>query len=157
MSISDAADNAQPILGQPEPATGPQTWTFTSRDTGLPMSFTCLPGCIFDHRNDIATPTFPDDIWCQTARTDVTLPIKQGYDAEEFRVLGITLNVRPWDAKISQRLPHASIEVIDDCWIEDLDPDALAMVITTLAGRLDVLKAAHTQLVELRAGYEARP
>lgn len=155
MSISDGTDTTQ--ANTVSPADKPRTRTFINRDTGLPMSFTCLPGCVFDHGRDTGTPTNPDDIWCQTASTDVTLPINENGTPEEFRVLGITLNVRPWDAKISQRLPHASIEVIDDVWIEDLDPEALAMVITTLAGRLDVLKAAHTQLVELRSGYEARP
>ncbi|MFD5724689.1 DUF6907 domain-containing protein [Streptomyces sp. NPDC058368] len=156
MSISDVADNAQPMPSQAVPATTRKTVTFTHRDTGQPMTFACMPGCIFDHCYDASTPTHPSDIWCQTERTDVTLPINENGTPEEFRVLGITLNVRPWDAKVSQRLPHASIEVIDDCWIEDLDPDALAHVIATLASRLDVLKDAHAQLIELRTGYEVQ-
>ncbi|UPT41805.1 MULTISPECIES: hypothetical protein [Streptomyces] len=158
MSILQSSDDSrQATPGQAEPATGPQTWTFTNRNTDQPMTVTCMTGCSLDHRGDIATPTFASDIWCQTDRSDVTLPINESGKVEEYRVLGITLNVRPWDEKLSQRLPHASVEVIDDCWIEDLDPDALALVIATLESRLDVLRDSHTQLVKLRAEYEARP
>ncbi|MFF4166907.1 DUF6907 domain-containing protein [Streptomyces sp. NPDC001741] len=134
-----------------------RTWTIVHRDTGERMTFTCLPGCDLDHNRDVSKPVSPDDIWCQTPRTDVTLPINENGTPEEFRVLGITLNVRPWDASMSQRLPHASIEVIDDCWIEGLDPDALANVIDTLAERVNVLRESHAQLVKLRAEYRARP
>ncbi|MGW6583407.1 DUF6907 domain-containing protein [Streptomyces globisporus] len=157
MSIADGSNEGQATPGQAEPATDPQTWTFTDRDTGQLRTVTCLTGCASDHTTDIATPTFADDIWCQTDRTDITLPIDQNRKVEEFKILGITLNVRPFDEKLSQRLPHASVEVIDDCWIEDLDPDALALVIGTLESRLDVLRDSHTQLIKLRAEYEARP
>ncbi|MFI7234474.1 DUF6907 domain-containing protein [Streptomyces cyaneofuscatus] len=158
MSILQSSDGTrQATPGQAEPATGPQTWTFINRNTGQPMTFTCMTGCDIDHHSDVATPYFPEDIWCQTPRTDVTLPINENGKPEEYKVLGITLNVRPWDAKLSQRLPHASVEVIDDCWIEDLDPDALAIVIATLESRLQVLRDSHTQLVKLRAEFEARP
>lgn len=155
--LTQATGSRQATPGQAEPATSPQTWTFTDRDTGQLMTVTCMTGCTSNHTTDIATPSFAGDIWCQTDRTDITLPVNQNGNVEEFRILGITLNVRPWDEKISQRLPHASVEVIDDCWIEDLDPDALAIVIATLESRLDVLRDSHTQLVKLRAEHEARP
>lgn len=157
MSIADATDTRQATPGQAEPATDPQTWTFTDRDTGRQMTVTCMTGCTSNHTTDIATPSFAGDIWCQTERTDITLPINENGKVEEFRLLGITLNVRPFDEKLSQRLPHASVEVIDDRWIEDLDPDALAIVIGTLESRLQVLRDSHTELIKLRAEYEARP
>ncbi|MGW0782470.1 DUF6907 domain-containing protein [Streptomyces sp. NPDC002913] len=157
MSISDGTDNAQPNLGQQVPATESRTWTITNRATGKSLSFTCMTGCTLDHNGDIRQPIDPSDVWCQTDRTDMTLPINENGTPEEFRVLGITLNVRPWDASMAQRLPHAAVEVIDDCWIEGLDPDALAVVIETLAQRVDVLRESHAHLVKLRAEYEARP
>ncbi|MFD3656998.1 DUF6907 domain-containing protein [Streptomyces sp. NPDC058620] len=155
MSISDGTDIPQAITASP--AKESRSWTFTNRDTGQPVSFTCMTGCAFDHAGEARKHIDPSDIWCQTERTDVTLPINENGTPEEFRILGITLNVRPWDEAMAQRLPHASVEVIDDCWIEGLDPDALALVIDTLADRVNVLRDSHAQLVKLRADYQARP
>ncbi|MFD5874049.1 DUF6907 domain-containing protein [Streptomyces sp. NPDC060322] len=155
MNLTDATDTPQ--ANSVSRADESRTWIITSRATGREMSFTCLPGCDIDHNADVSKPVNPDDIWCQTPRTDVFLPINENGNPEEFRVLGITLNVRPWDASMAQRLPHASIEVIDDCWIEGLDPDALAQVIDTLADRVNVLRESHAQLVKLRADFQARP
>ncbi|MFI1394079.1 DUF6907 domain-containing protein [Streptomyces sp. NPDC020681] len=134
----------------------PTTWTFTERGTGQPMTVTCMPGCILDHTNDIATPSYPGDIWCQAPRQDVTLPINSNGSPEEYRVLSSTLNVRPFDEMVSARLPFVSLEIIDDHWIEDLDPDGLETVIRTLAERLDDLREAHAELVRTRTEYAAR-
>lgn len=158
---------AQPAPTEPVPyeltdaalqalAEEPRTWTFTERGTGQPMTVTCMPGCILDHTNDIATPSYPGDIWCQAPRRDVTLPINSNGSPEEYRVLSSTLNVRPFDEKLASRLPFISLEIIDDHWIEDLDPDGLETVISTLAERLDDLRQAHADLVRTRAEYKAR-
>ena len=146
---------AQPV--PPTTAPAPRTWSFTERGTGKPMTVACMPGCVLDHTNDIETPSFPGDIWCQAPRQDVTLPVNTNGRPEEFRVLSSTLNVRPFDEMVSARLPFISLEIIDDHWIEDLDPDGLETVIRTLAERLDDLREAHALLVRTRAEYRARP
>ncbi|MFI5803019.1 DUF6907 domain-containing protein [Streptomyces sp. NPDC051561] len=138
------------------PPAAPRTWTFTDRDTDEQMTFTCMVGCTLNHASDVASPTFRQDIWCQAAGPEMWLPINTDGKPEEFRVLGITLNVRPWDRKLSERLPHVDIEFIDDHWVENLDPDGLATVIRTLAERVESLKVAHAQLVAVRAEYMGR-
>ncbi|WP_328314128.1 hypothetical protein OG432_30305 [Streptomyces sp. NBC_00442] len=145
---------AQPSRAVPvEPPAAPRTWTFTNSETGKPVSVTCMPGCEMNHSSDIKTPTHPEDIWCQARAEDVTLPVNVTTEAEEFRILGITMNVRPFDRHMSQRTPNVSVELLDDHWVEDLDPDAFEAVIDTLAARLDVLRATHAQLLKVRAEY----
>ncbi|TKA13206.1 DUF6907 domain-containing protein [Actinacidiphila oryziradicis] len=134
----------------------PRTWTFTNRNTGKPTTFTCMTGCIIDHSDNIARPTFAEDVWCQTPRENVTLPLNTNGHPEEFRVLGSEIRVMPFSATIAERLPHVTIEMIDDHYIEGLDPDGLATVIRTLAERLDSLKDRHAQLVQVRADYQRR-
>lgn len=133
----------------------PRTWSFTDRSTGRLMSVTCLQGCELDHDRESATPIDPDDVWCQSFHKVVTLPINENGTPEEFRVLSITTNVLPFSKTLAYRLPHVSIEVIDDCWIEGLDPDGLETVINTLAERLDAMRQAHSDLVRARAEYRA--
>lgn len=134
----------------------PRTWSFIDRDTGRPLTVTCMTGCVLDHSTDINARRFPGDIWCQAAREDVTLPINSNGAPEEYRVLSSTLNVRPFDEKLAARLPFVSIEMIDDHWIDDLDPDGLVTVIRTLSERLDDLREAHALLVRTRAEYIKR-
>lgn len=152
--LTDATDTPQ--VNTVSRTEQPRAWVFTERRSGQQMTFTCMTGCSLDHAGDIATPTFADDIWCSTRKTDITLPINENGKPEEFRVLGVTFRVQPWDRDLALRLPHACIEFIDDCWIEGLDPDGLATVISTLANRLDTLRAAHAHLIEVRTEYQDR-
>ncbi|MFK0178588.1 DUF6907 domain-containing protein [Streptomyces xanthochromogenes] len=145
---------AQPSRVEPvEAPEAPRTWTFTSSETSRPVTVTCMPGCEMSHSSDIKTPTHPEDIWCQARAEDVTLPVNVSTEAEEFRILGITLNVRPFDKRMSQRLPHVDVEVLDDHWVECLDPDGLEDVIDALAARVASLRKTHAQLIEVRAAY----
>ncbi|MFC8234267.1 DUF6907 domain-containing protein [Streptomyces sp. NPDC057284] len=134
----------------------PQAWSFISRRTSELLTVTCMPGCEMDHSDDIETPTNPDDIWCQSSPRDVVLPVNESGQPEELRVLSVTLNVRPFDAKLSQRLPHAAVELMQDCWIEDLDPEAFEQVIDTLEERIVKMREAHAELVRIRAAYKAQ-
>lgn len=156
------------ILAQPPEATTktpavdaqsdatPRTWTFTDRETDKLLTVTCVPGCVIDHSHDIATPSFPGDIWCETPREDMTLPVNANGTPEEFRVLGVSIKVMPFSNVLAERLPYACIEMVDDHWIEPLDPDGLETVINTLAERLDLVRETHAQLVRTRAEYRAR-
>ncbi|MEV3988243.1 hypothetical protein AB0J57_04990 [Streptomyces sp. NPDC049837] len=131
----------------------PRSWSFVDRATGKRQTVTCMPGCVADHSGDMASPTFRDDIWCYQEPESLTLPINVNGEPEEFRVLGVMVNVNPFDRQVSQRLPHADVEVVDDHWIEGLDPDGLETVINSLAQRLDRLRGVQAELVALRAEY----
>ena len=134
----------------------PRTWTFTDRHTGQRVTITCMAGCQADHSRDIATPTDPDDIWCYSARKDVFLPVNTDGSPEQIRVLSTTTNVMPFASVMAYRLPHVSVELMQDSWIEGLDPDGLETVINTLAERVAAMREAHAQLVATRAEYRAR-
>ncbi|MFJ5912876.1 DUF6907 domain-containing protein [Streptomyces californicus] len=116
---------------------------------------TCMRGCDADHSADAATPSDPDDIWCRVDSTDVCLPINANGTPENMRVLSATLNMLPFSDSIALRAPHVSVEVVQDEWIEGLDPDGLATVIGTLRERLVHLEAMHGRLEVARAEWRA--
>jgi hypothetical protein len=134
----------------------PRTWAFINRYNGDPMAYTCLTGCTNDHALDIATPTFPSDIFCETTESTVTLPMNTGRAIEELRVMGVALRVDPFSRTIAERLPFADFAITDDIVIEGLDPDGLATVLNTIAARLGSLWETHGRLVQLRAEYMQR-
>ncbi|MEU0659590.1 DUF6907 domain-containing protein [Streptomyces lavendulocolor] len=137
------------------PSQQPRSWSFVDRVTGERRSVTCMPGCATDHAADVESPTHPDDIYCARHLEDITLPINVAGEPEEFRVMGMMLSVNPFDRRVSQRLPHIDLEVVDDHWIEGLDPDGLETVIGTLQARLEKMRAVHAELVRVRAEYRA--
>lgn len=129
---------------------GPRTWTFTD-PTGERTTVTCMPGCAEDHTAE----RFAADICCYTSDGQAAmLPIDNG-TVEDLRVLGVGIRCLPYDDSMGARLPHAVVEVVEDHYIENLDPDALALLIATLQGRLDALRAAHTLLVSVRSEHLA--
>lgn len=134
----------------------PGTWSFISRRDGRPMQVTCMAGCTIDHSSDMATPTYPEDIWCWAQAEHMTLPVNADGKPEEFRVLSTVIKVEPWSPKLAERLPYATVELVDDHFVEGLDPDGLATVISTLAERLEQMRATHARLVRVRAEYQGR-
>jgi hypothetical protein len=132
-----------------------RTWSFLDSTTGDMATVTCMPGCEIDHSRDMETPTDPDDIWCQSFSQAVTLPVNDSGTPEEVKVLAWTLNVRPFDRKLSARRPHACVELMQDAWIEDLEPDAFEHVIVTLEERVKAMRQAHAELLQVRAQYRA--
>lgn len=139
----------RPVVAPSEP----RTWSFIAYPSGELLTVTCMDGCTSDHSQDIETPTHPDDIWCQTTSRDVTLPVNEHGTPEEVNVLSWTLNVRPFDKNVAARLPHVCVELMQDCWIEDLDPDAFEHVIGVLEARVTAMRKAHAQLVRTRQAY----
>lgn len=134
----------------------PRTWTFINRRTGEPVTYTCMTGCALDHSHEVGRAVFPEDIWCWFWGQDLTLPVNENGSPEEFRVLSTVVKVEPWAPTIAHRLPFAVVELVDDHFVEGLDPDGLETLINTLAGRLDQMRDAHRQLVEVRAEYMGR-
>lgn len=140
----------------PSQPAAPRTWTFINRRTGQPQTITCMPGCTIDHTSDIETPTYPEDVWCWTLPEPLTLPVNTNGHPEEFRVLDTVIKVEPWSEKIAERLPYAVVELVDDHFIEGLDPDGYETLINTLQDRLDQMRATHARLVAIRAEYMGR-
>lgn len=126
-------------------------WSFLDRTTGNLQDVTCLQGCTVDHRIDRETPIHPEDVWCATDSSDVYLPVSAGADkVEEFRVLGVFIRQEPFSRHMHERVPHAQVEIVDDHWMESLDPDGLATAILTLEAQLARFRDVHAQLTELR-------
>lgn len=135
------------------PAVAPRQWAFVDKVTGKARIATCMPGCEADHSSDMQTPTFPEDIWCETPGETVYMPVNTNGYAEDFRVLGVKLSMIPFSRVPAERVPHAVVEVVDDHWMEGLDPDGLATVISTLEQRVQALRSTHEQLVTIRAQH----
>ncbi|MFF0736849.1 DUF6907 domain-containing protein [Streptomyces chartreusis] len=140
----------------PASSATPGTWSFVNRHTGEPMAYTCMDGCTLDHSHEQGREVFPEDLWCWTPPEAMTLPVNTDGRPEEFRVLSTVIKVEPHSPTIAQRLPYATIELVDDHFIEGLDPDGLETVINTLAARLDQMRATHGRLVRVREEYRAR-
>ena len=151
MTVIDAS-----IAGTVPQDTAPRTWSFINRRTGEPVSVTCLNGCTLDHGHEIGREVFPEDVWCWFWDESLTLPVNENGRPEEFRVLSTVIKVEPWAPEIAHRLPFAVIELVDDHFIDGLDPDGLETVINTLAGRLEQMRETHRRLTEIRAAYRAR-
>jgi hypothetical protein len=86
----------------------------------------------------------------------MTLPVNTNGRPEEFRVLSTIIKVEPWSPTIAQRLPYAVVELVDDHFIDGLDPDGLETVINSLTDRLEQMRETHQRLVEIRTEYRTR-
>ena len=137
-------------------ATPTRTWSFINRHTGEPMVYRCMQGCAFGHAREVGRAVFPEDVWCWTEAEPLTLPVNENGTPEEYRILDTVLKVEPWSPTIAHRLPFAVVELVDDHFIDGLDPDGLETVINTLADRLKQMRATHHRLVDIRAEYRAR-
>lgn len=133
------------------PAPAARTWSFIDRTTSKLQEVTCLQGCTANHDTDRETPTHPQDIWCATDSSDVYLPmVAGGSDVEELRVMSVFIRQEPFSRNLHERVPHAQVEIVDDHWVESLDPDGLATVILTLEAQLAKFRDVHAQLTALR-------
>lgn len=136
-----------------QPQATPTTWSFIDRRTGEPVVYTCMNGCTLNHRREMGRAIFPEDVWCWFWDEALTLPVNENGSPEEFRVLSTLIKVEPWSPTIAERLPFAVIELVDDHFIDGLDPDGLETVIGTLAKRLDQMRETHARLVRVREEY----
>ncbi|MGV4889271.1 DUF6907 domain-containing protein [Streptomyces viridosporus] len=142
-----------PAPATPEPS---RSWSFIDRRTGERMQVTCMQGCTLDHSTDVGRRMFPEDVWCWTLPEPLTLPVNTNGRPEEFAVLNTVIKVEPWSEKVAERLPYAVIELVDDHFIDGLDPDGLETVINTLQERLEQMRATHRRLVAVREEYRTR-
>ena len=134
----------------------PRTWSFIDRRTGETVEYTCMDGCTLDHTREVGREIFRDDVWCWFWDDSLILPVNENGTPEDFRVLSTVIKVEPWSANISGRLPYAVVELVDDHFIDGLDPDGLATVIRTLSERVERMSETHARLVEVREAYRQR-
>lgn len=152
------AANPYGLMATPHPAADeqPRSWSFIDRRTGETVNYQCMLGCTLDHTHEIGNAVFREDVWCWTYSTPLTLPVNSNGQPEEFRVLDTLIKVEPWSRNLAERLPYAVVELVDDHWIDGLDPDGLETVINSLANRLEQMRAVQRRLVEVREEYRAR-
>lgn len=140
-------------------ATGaPRTWSTTDRDTGQPLNVTCMVGCNITHEPDLHAPGPAAEILCASYDQENTaeLPVGCGADDTPGPVLSTQIQVQPFHPDPARRLPHASVQVMEDHYIEDLAPDDLAAVIDHFEQRVAAMRVRHTELVRTRAEYLGR-
>jgi hypothetical protein len=145
------------IASAPEASTTqPRVWSFVDRRTGESVEYRCMDNCTLDHGREVGRAIFREDVWCWTWAESMTLPVNENGTPEEMAVLSTVIKVEPFSRTISQRLPYAVVELVEDQFIENLDPDGYETLIRTLSDRLDQMRATHRRLVEIRAAYMAR-
>lgn len=147
--------NRYGLMATPVPPK-PRSWSFIDHRTGETVEYTCMQGCTIDHRHEVGRRVFREDVWCWTDAQPLTLPVNTNGEPEEFRVLDTIIKVEPWSPKVAERLPFAVVEVVDDHFIDGLDPDGLETVINTLAARVEGMRETHRRLVEVREAYKAQ-
>ncbi|MGW8502795.1 DUF6907 domain-containing protein [Streptomyces sp. CLCI03] len=149
---AQASVDAQfPLVAELVAEPAPRTWSFIDSTTSQLQEVTCLAGCTVNHDMDRETPTHPYDIWCCTKSEEVCLPIVSGSeDVQELRVLSAYIRQEPFSRNLHERVPHAQVEIVDDNFIEGLDPDGLATVILTLEAQLASFREVHARLTALR-------
>ncbi|MDJ0345968.1 hypothetical protein QMK19_30505 [Streptomyces sp. H10-C2] len=140
--------------------TAPRTWTFTVPawcNFHAELTQVCPTFCTDDHASDIDTPTPPSDIChgqfidgCIVQLTDSNQP------TEPWGVLSGHLQVSPYSTDPRDRVPHVSVELVQEIWTDALNPEQLAELIEKLAGRVENLRHVHAELVAAVAEWEAR-
>ncbi|AVH57862.1 MULTISPECIES: DUF6907 domain-containing protein [Streptomyces] len=145
--------------GQQIPADKPRTWTVADSDTGMPLNVTCMSGCNTLHLEAASGQAPADEIWCvqydQANTTELAIGCGNS-DLGDWATLSVQIKTEPFHADPAKRIPHASIEVTEDHYIEDLDPDALAVVIDKLERRTAQMRVRHAELVRIRDEYLGR-
>lgn len=145
-----------PALASAASATRARTWAFIDRRSGVARPYTCMDGCMIDHSHEAGRAVFPEDLWCWSRAERMTLPVNADGRPEEMAVLSTVIKVEPFSPTFSRRLPYAVVELVDDQFIENLDPDGYGTVINAFQERLDQMRATHARLVAVRAAYVAR-
>ncbi|MEU8713587.1 hypothetical protein [Streptomyces sp. NPDC048663] len=137
----------------------PRTWMFLDSESGDPRSFTCMPGCVIRHDTVHEGRKWdPAEVKCWTRPNgSPRLPVESEDGFEDVAILSARIQTSPFAPSMSARLPHVVLDVVEDDYsIGGLDPDGLAVVIDTLAERLEALRRTRAELVRLRAPHVGR-
>lgn len=134
----------------------PRTWSFIDRDTHAYETYTCMLGCPSDHSIEQDKPYRAVDVSCWLENPGVDVPIEAPNGKQRIEtMLGITTKVLPLaeHKPMAARLPHVDVEVIEDCFIKELDPDGMQVVIDLFQARVDAMRAARLHLIAARAQW----
>lgn len=140
----------------PHAAKKPRTWSFESRDGGSTETVTCMLGCRRGHEVEQSQPFPMDEVSCHVCDYGAEVPIEAGGQATTEEVLHIRTLMQPWHRTMAKRLPHVQLELVEDHFIDGLDPDGLQVVINTFQSRVDAMRRARTHLIAARAEYMRR-
>ena len=142
-----------------QPAAEPRTWTIADSKTGEPLNVTCMSGCDGLHTEMGIGSSAPEDVWCTQYDTANTTELPLGVGADYFAdvaTLSVEIKSDPVHPDPAKRVPIAAIEVTEDHYIENLDPDAFAVVIDKLQHRVHQMRIRHAELIRIRAEYARR-
>ncbi|MEU1302822.1 DUF6907 domain-containing protein [Streptomyces shenzhenensis] len=137
----------------------PRTWTIADSLTGMPLKGTCMSGCSGFHVEWGSGQADAKDFSCtQYDQANTTeLPIGCGGDSgKDGPTLSVEIKSYPVHPDEAMRIPHAAVEVTEDHYIEDLDPNGLAAVIDKLEQRVAAMRVRHAELVRIRNEYLGR-
>ncbi|MFE2023529.1 DUF6907 domain-containing protein [Streptomyces sp. NPDC059499] len=127
------------------------------RDAGFrgPHLTWCPAGCVTDHSDDVRRGTFLADLSHRIGTSAVmTLAVWDArQSAVEAPVLSGQIGVDPYCEDPERAVPHVSLQVFEDEWMECLGPQELDAVTAKVRSHLTVLEDLSERLVEARASY----
>lgn len=138
------------------PTGEPRTWTIADLDSGLPLNVTCMSGCNTLHPERSIGMSRATEINCSQYDTANSMELQIGSGDENFgnfATLSVEIHSDPAHPDPAKRVPLAAVEVVEDHYLEDLDPDALAVVIDKLQDRVTAMRVRHADLVRARNEY----
>jgi hypothetical protein len=141
------------------PTGEPHTWTIADKDSGLPLHVTCMSGCNTLHAERAIGMSRATEVNCAQYDTANTVELQIGCGSENFggyATLSVEIHSDPVHPDPAKRMPLASIEVMEDHYIEDLDPNGLAVVIDKLEQRVAAMRVRHAALVRIHNEYLGR-
>lgn len=152
-------------LRTPVPVAGPvgsgRTWTVEMSNGARVSGY--LPGWAEDDPSRAGVPlerldVHLADILHAASFGGVRLPVVQGSGPEESAVvLGAHIQCRPYDDDEALRVPVAYVQLAEDIWVRDLDPERLGEVAAVLRAQADRLEGqVLPALVAARADWEAQ-
>lgn len=137
----------------------PRTWTIADKDSGMPLHVTCMSGCIGVHPEEASGISRASEVSCAQYDTANTMELQIGSGEEnfgEYATLSVEIHSDPVHPDPAKREPLAAVELMEDQYLEDLDPNALAAVIDKLDQRVAAMRLRHADLVRIRAEYFGR-
>jgi hypothetical protein len=142
-----------PPAAEDTPTGTPRTWSFVNKDSGVRETYTCMLGCTVDHTPHQTRPQAPEEVSCRVNDYGPDLPMEVGRDKQPVEVLYLVTRYQPWALSMGRRMPHVTVEVVDDHLIHELDPDGLQAVIDTFQSRVDAMRDARLHLIAARAQW----
>lgn len=141
------------------PTGEPRRWTIADQDSGLPLTVTCMSGCNTLHAERSIGMSRAVEVNCAQYDTANPMELLLGPRGEEFGgyvTLSVEIHSDPVHPDPAKRVPLAAVEVVEDHYLEDLDPDALAVVIDKLQQRVTAMRVRRAELIRIRAEHFGR-